>query len=104
MEPFHAVGISFELYLTRLSGLGSNKTPVGLACEKVIEAKAPIHMKNERMVLCPCQSNRLQRAGLNDPPDDILVLGKLLMICKVKMAINRNEVSALKPSLLPPSD
>lgn len=54
MERFHAVDISFELYLTRLSGLGSNKTPVGLACEGVIEARASIHMKNEPMVLCPC--------------------------------------------------
>lgn len=50
MEPFHAADISFELYLTQLGSLGSNKTPVGLACERVIEARASIHMKNEPMV------------------------------------------------------
>lgn len=54
MEPFCAPDVSFELYLTRLSGLGSNKTPVGFACERAIEARASIHMKNESMVLCPC--------------------------------------------------
>lgn len=53
-EPFHAADISFELYLTRLSGLGSNKIPVGPACETVIEARASIHMKNEPKVLRPC--------------------------------------------------
>jgi len=30
MEPFHAVDIRFELYLTQISSLGSNKTTVGL--------------------------------------------------------------------------
>lgn len=54
MELFHSIDMSFELYLTRLSGLGGNKTPVGLACERVIEARASIHLKNEPMVLCPC--------------------------------------------------
>lgn len=50
MEPFYAADTSFELYLTRLGSLGSHKTPVGLACERVIEAKASIHMKNEPVV------------------------------------------------------
>lgn len=53
MEPFYAVDISFELYLTRLGSLGSNKTAVGLACERVIEARASIHEKWARG-LCPC--------------------------------------------------
>lgn len=59
MEPIHAADISVELYLTRLSGVGSNKAPVGHVCERVIEARALIPMKNEPMVLQPCQSNGL---------------------------------------------
>lgn len=74
---------------------------MGLVCERVIEARASIHEK-WACGLCPCWGNRLQHAGLNGLPDDILILGKLLMSYKVKMVINRNEVSALKPSTLPP--
>lgn len=66
MEPIHAADISVELYLTQLSGLGSNKAPMGHACERVIEARALIPMKNEPMVLQPCQSNGLWHIGLND--------------------------------------